>query len=109
MSAPAGIPFECPRHTPIHTWWAWVRMVRSKERQPTREDLAAYLESTGGKMSKAQADCDKPRHRHFASARKLGRKEFRAFVARIEAGRCDPRFVVGVDAIMWDASRGVKA
>lgn len=46
-----------------------------------------------------------PRHRHVASARKLGRKEFRAFVARIEAGRCDPRFVVGVDAIMWDATR----
>ena len=46
-----------------------------------------------------------PRCRHVISAKLLGRKEFNEMRARIEAGRCDPRFVVGVDAILWDSTR----
>lgn len=59
------------------------------------------------KLQKGQRwpEPEPPRRRHVISAKLLGRKEFRAFVARIEAGKCDPRFVVGLDAIMWDAGR----
>lgn len=56
-----------------------------------------------------QREQEPPRRRHVISAKLLGRDKYRAWCARIEAGKCDPRFVVGLDAIMWDASRGVKS
>lgn len=109
MSRPVGIPFDTPPSAPLHTWWAWVRMVRAGERPATREDFNAYLAMTGGKMKGNTGVCDKPSLRYYKSANLMGRKAFREMCARIKAGKCDPRFVVGLDAIMWDGSRGVAA
>ena len=109
MSRPVGIPFDTPPSAPLHTWWAWVRMVRAGERPATREDFNAYLAMTGGKMKYLTVGLDRPKLQHVKSAQAMGRKAFREMCARIKAGKCDPRFVVGLDAIMWDGSRGGAA
>jgi hypothetical protein len=86
-------------------------MVRSGERQATREDFDAYWTATGGKIAGDHGDCDNPRIvpcRHATPAL-MGQRAFNEMRRRIEAGLSDPRFRVVFGAIMWDAGRKATA
>lgn len=97
------VDFPKPEWVEQQVWINWLRKVREGDALPNMKSLGAYAQHY--KKRTPWNKPEPPRRRHVISAKLLGRKEFRAFVARIEAGRCDPRFVVGVDAIMWDTTR----
>lgn len=95
------VGFARPAWAPVTVWHVWLQRVRDGAAQASVLSLRAFY----GNTRRSGTGAEPPRRRVVATASRLGRDEFNRWCARIEAGRCDPRFVVGINAIMWDASR----
>ncbi len=99
------VGFARPDWAPVAVWNEWLERVRIGSSQGNVISLRAYY----GNTRRSGTGVEPPRRRVVATAARLGRDEYNRWKTRIEAGRCDPRFVVGLDAIMSDASRLTSA